>query len=220
LALIVVLLGAALVATGTTISNFVNGLGGIFQVSGFGNTQPRAFVVPNVEPFTNLSALTTITYNYSNAVTVTTDMPPAIQALYGNSQVLIAVGSIEAGVNLGDLTPQDIVYDEAQSTLTLTLPPAKITNCYLNDQETYVAERVSGLFAADSTVLDTESRRYALQQFLTLAQEGNILLEAQGRAATIVQEFAQSLVATSGQAITVQIVSDPIDTETLPETCA
>ncbi len=219
LALIVALLAAALFATGTTISNFVNGLGGIFQVNGFGVQQTKAFVIPEVEPFTNLSALTTITYNYANAVTVSTDMPPAIQALYGNSQVLVAVGSIEAGVDLGGLTRDDLTYDATQNTLTISLPGARITNCYLNDQKTYVAERVSGLFAADSTVLDTESRRYALQQFLTIAQEGNILLDAQSRAATIVQEFGQALVGTGGQDVKVAIVSEPINTVTLPETC-
>lgn len=209
---------AALFATASAVNNFIAGLGDLFR--GHGRApELRAFTVPDVEPFTLLSELTTLRYNYSGAVGVATDMPGALQALYGTSQVLIAVGSVEASVDLSRLTADSLVYDEATSTLTITLPGATITNCYLNEQQTFVAQRTSGPMAPDNTQLETHARRMAIAQFLAQAQESNLLGEAQTRAETIVSQFGQALVSQAGQGLEVKVVSAPPDRETLPPTC-
>jgi hypothetical protein len=218
LVLIVGVLAAALFATGATLNNFIAGVGDLFRGEGRA-PDLRGFTVPDVEPFTMLSALTTLSYNYSGAVGVATDMPGALQALYGTSQVLIAVGSVEAGVDLSRLTADSLAYDEATRTLTITLPGATITNCYLNEQQTFVAQRTSGPMAPDNTQLETQARRIAIAQFLAQAQESDLLGEAQTRAETLVRQFGQALVSQVGQAVTVEVVSAPPDRETLPPTC-
>lgn len=217
LALLIALLFALVLATGNTITNFIGSFTG--SLSGFGVPQARTFYVPSVEPFTALTQLTTIRYNYSNQVNTSTDMPAVLQALYGNSQVIIAVGSIEAGIDMSAMDENDILYDAEQRQLTLRIPAAQITNCYLNDQQTYIAERTSGLFAADSTTLDTESRRFALRGFLQQALEGGILPDAQAQAALLVRDLATTISNASDE-VRVVVLSDPVDENVpLPETC-
>ncbi|MFQ3660464.1 MAG: DUF4230 domain-containing protein, partial [Anaerolineae bacterium] len=208
----------ALFAAGSTLNNFIAGVGDLFRGGGRA-PDLRGFTVPDVEPFTMLSALTTLSYNYSGTVGVSTDMPGALQALYGTSQVLVAVGSVEAGVDLSRLTADSLAYDEATRTLTITLPGATITNCYLNEQQTFVAQRTSGPMAPDNAQLETQARRIAIAQFLAQAQESDLLGEAQTRAETLVRQFGQALVSQAGQAVTVEVVSAPPDRETLPPTC-
>jgi hypothetical protein len=218
LALIVALVVAVAAGAGATLNSIVSGITASLGLAGNPPQMTRQYDIPSVEPFTLLSDLTTVRYNYAIQVNSQTDMPPLLQALYGNSQVLIAVGSVEAGVSLGGLTPEALSYDEATRTLTIRVPAPRITACYLNDQQTYVAERSSGLFAADSPALDTASRRYALAQFLRLAQESSILEDARLQTAEILTRFAQALQNDPTLNIVVEVGSADASAP-LPETC-
>lgn len=150
--------------------------------------------LPSVEPFNELSQLTTMRYNYANIVTISTEMPPALQALYGSSLALVAVGHIEAGVDMGQMTQEDIAYDGETRTLTLNIPAPTLTTCYLDTQRTYVADQRTGVFASNQPRLNDESRRYALRRFRDMAQEEGILADAQAKAEAVVKGFAETLV--------------------------
>jgi hypothetical protein len=218
LVLIAALVVAVAAGAGASLNSILSGITASLGLAGNPPQMTRQYDIPPVEPFTLLSDLTTVRYNYAIQVNSQTDMPPLLQALYGNSQVLIAVGSVEAGVNLGGLTSDALRYDEASRTLTIAVPAPRITACYLNDQQSYIAERSSGIFAADSPALDTASRRYALAQFLRLAQESSILEDARLHTADILTRFAQALQNDPTLNIIAEVA--PADASApLPDTC-
>jgi hypothetical protein len=180
--------------------------------------------LPSVEPFNELSQLTTMRYNYANIVTISTEMPPALQALYGSSLALVAVGHIEAGVDMGQMTQEDIAYDGETRTLTLNIPAPTLTTCYLDTQRTYVADQRTGVFASNQPRLNDESRRYALRRFRDMAQEEGILADAQAKAEAVVKGFAETLVNAPLPAdavpVTVVVTTKPApENAPLVETC-
>src|SRR5699024_4539944 len=72
---------------GNTIGSILNMCGNAF------NPPRRTIVIPQVERLQKLQDLTTVKFNYAGAVTVSQDIPPALQPLYGNEQTLVAVVS-------------------------------------------------------------------------------------------------------------------------------
>ncbi|MCU0511502.1 MAG: DUF4230 domain-containing protein [Anaerolineae bacterium] len=187
--LIVALLVGAVIATGQTIGGFVNGFAGLFGGSNLIMVDTSRIYVPQVERIKQLTQLTTVRFSYASIVTSQSDMPALLQTLYGQSLVMVAVGHIQAGINLETLTADDVRYDEDSRIVTITLPPPTLLECFLNEAQSYVVERSSGVFAPDALTLDTTSRRFALQQFRAQALEEGILTQAQERAETALREL-------------------------------
>ncbi len=215
LLLVGVLLGGALIATGATLNNFLGNFVTLFRNSGIDPVTKEVYI-PEVEPIQQLSELSTVKYGYAEMVVSETNMPDLLSRLYGNSLVLVAVGNIRAGVDLSELTAEDIIYDEAANVLTLRLPAPRLQECFLNDNETYVAERRSGLIAPDAEQLDTESRRFAVRGFRDRAIEEGILQEAAQQAETVVQGFVESLT----DDVEVRVTTAPVAPDApLPDSC-
>jgi hypothetical protein len=198
----------------TTVNNLVNTLVGIF------NPPPptyrldtSALVLEKLKP---ISQLTTTRYNYSSIVTGERELPPILATLYGDRLVMIAVGHIEAGIDLLALTPEDIAL--ADGVLTINLPPPALLTCFLNEAESYVVSRDSGIFAAPAPNMDTETRRYALRQFRDMAVEGGILTEAQIHSQTAIQQFVGALGIANVRSVQVNS-STPDPNAVLPESC-
>lgn len=217
--------GGVFTGLGNATGDFFNNVGRLF---GFVPAATRVINLPNVEALEALSDLTTVRFNYARVVTSTSDMPPLLQGIYGNSLVMIAVGSIEAGIDLSQMSAEDLRYDSASNTLNVTIPAPRLQTCYLNEQQTEIVERSSGVFAPNQPSLDNDSRRFALRQFrdMALAGMGNggeeqrtILAEAQLEAGKVVSQFI-ALFNTGEGAPQVQISFKPIDPAVaLPETC-
>ncbi|NWF68941.1 MAG: DUF4230 domain-containing protein [Chloroflexi bacterium] len=181
------------------------------MISGGGTLGSRATVI--LERVQALAQLTTIRYNYSLMVTSSRDMPPLLAGLYGESLSFVAVGHVTAGVDLALLQAKDIV--EQNGILVITLPPPALQDCFLDEQQSYVVRRDTGLFANPSPALDNEARRFAIQQLRAAALEADILASAQQQAVTAVTQLAQAF----GQA-QVQLNSTPPDPNApLPLTC-
>lgn len=176
---------------------------------------PRNIYVPTVERVQALSQLTTTRYNYANIVTGQTDMPSLLSRLYGESLVMVAVVHINAGIDVGAIAEGDIVYDEATETITITLPPPTLQDCFLDENESYIAQRNSGIFAQPSTTLDTTTRRYAIRQFRDKALEDGILTDAANEAIEVVTEFMETVSDAN-----VNVIVEPINPDApMPETC-
>lgn len=216
LIVIVVLVGALVLSAGLSIDGFLREISRIFDG---GTTQTRSITIPTVDRVTRLSTLTTTRYNYANIVTTEFDMPQVLRALYGDRLVMIAVGHVQAGIDLSELEPDALVYDEELRTLTLTLPPPRLQECFLDESKTQIVERATGLFAQPATSLDLESRRYALRQFRDMAIEDGILAEASEIAVLVMRDFL-SLTLNPADEITLVIVpSVPPPDAPLPDTC-
>lgn len=216
LIVIVVLVGALVLSAGLSIDGFLREISRIFDG---GSAQTRSITIPTVDRVNRLSTLTTTRYNYANIVTTEIDMPQVLRALYGDRLVMIAVGHIQAGVDLSALGPEALVYDEAARTLTLQLPPPRLQECFLDESKTQIVERATGLFAQPATSLDLESRRYALRQFRNMALEDGILAETNENAVLVVRDFLGLLLDPADEITLVIVPSAPEAEAVLPDTC-
>lgn len=168
-----------------------------------------------LERIQGMSNLTSVRYNYSGVVTSEREMPELLQLLYGNKQVMIAVGHINAGIDLSRVTTSNIAIDG--STMIVQLPAPTLQDCFLNDQESYIMSQETGIFAEELPNLGTDARRYALEQFRDNALEEGILNEANLRAQTIIGELLKA----TAEDLTVQVlITQPDPNTPLPETCA
>src|SRR5450432_1626343 len=107
-----------------------------------------------------LSELLTTRYNYSSLVTSQRDMPGILGGLYGDKLLMVAVGHVNAGIDMSKINISDIT--QAGDTMTITLPAAHLEDCFLDEQASYVVERDTGVFARPAPNLDTEARRFAV----------------------------------------------------------
>lgn len=201
---------------GDTTGNFFDTLRAFFSP---GQRQITGIQLPEIERIQLLSDLTTTRFNYAQIVTASTDMPEPFATLYGDNLVMVAVGHIEAGIDLGALTADDVTLNESDNIVTLRLPAPVIQDCFLDEQQSYTVSRTTGVFASPSPALDSQARRYALNQFRDTAMEEGILREAQQEAENVLREFLV-LLNDPEQTLTIQFEFDPIDPNApLPATC-
>lgn len=157
-----------------------------------------------------LSSLTTTRYTFSTIVTTESDMPDWLKTLYGQKQVLVAVGYITAGVDMTQAKATG-----SGDSLSLTLPAPTLQDCILDEGKTYVAALEKGVFAPTNPTIDQQSRQFAVQQLRQSAINGEILTEARTQAQTAITNFV-NLVGVPN----VQINFMPADPNTpLPESC-
>ena len=218
--LIGVLAAGLILVGGMTVDSLWRDVSGFFDF--LGNAGRRGAVtiqVPEVERIQLLSELTTARFSYSGVVETAIDMPQLLQALYGDSQVMVAVVRIEAGIDLSNFSSEDLIYDAGAARLTMQLPAPRLRECFMDESQSYVVSRSTGLFAVTSPRLDSESRRFALAQFREQALEEGILAEAEERASTVMSAFAQLFVAAGSPVEEVLISFSPNDDAELPATC-
>jgi hypothetical protein len=100
---------------------------------------------------------------------------------YGDNRVtLVAHGTVKAGFDLQKVQPGDISISDRK--IRLVLPPAMVTDAYLNDRETQVLERTTGVMRVFDKTLEQEARKQAVGQLIVGAKKAGILAEAQDRA--------------------------------------
>jgi hypothetical protein len=136
-----------------------------------------------------LSDLVTVKYVVEK-VEVWEDPPSGLisQFVAGDNRVLLlARGVIKAGVDLGKLKPQDLRIDG--KTIWINLPPARITDAYLDDKETKVVERTTGFLRSFDKDLEQNIRRTAVEDMRQSASRGGILRDADERARTQLASF-------------------------------
>ncbi len=97
-----------------------------------------------------------------------------------NRVILVAHGIVKAGVDLNQLKPGDIRLEGGK--LHLQLPPAKITDLYLDDKRTEIIDRTTGLLRQFDKTLEQQARRAALDHLKLAARDSGILREAEERA--------------------------------------
>jgi hypothetical protein len=99
----------------------------------------------------------------------------------GTSRVLmVAHGVVKAGVDLGKVDARDIFISAKK--ISLVLPPAKITDAYLDDKQTQVVERTTGLLRTFDKDLEQSARAQALADIERAARHSGILKESEEKA--------------------------------------
>ncbi|HLX70955.1 MAG TPA: DUF4230 domain-containing protein, partial [Verrucomicrobiae bacterium] len=119
------------------------------------------------------------------------DDPPSgviSQFVQGNNRLLLlAQGVVKAGVDLSKLKPDDLKING--KTIWIRLPPAHITDAYLDDKETKVVERTTGFLRSFDKDLEQNVRRSAVEDMRLSAGRGGILKDADERARTQLASF-------------------------------
>ena len=141
--------------------------------------ETTATVVQQVQ---TLSDLVTVKYVMEKVIIL--DDPPsslAGQFFEGDNRILLlAHGVVKAGIDLKKLTVNDLMVSGKK--ITVHLPPAQITDAYLDEKQTKVVDWKRGFFRDFDKDLETAARQNAVDDIRRAARQNGILNDADERA--------------------------------------
>jgi hypothetical protein len=138
----------------------------------------------------DLSRLETASYTIEKVITAESGQG-ALSFLFGDRLILVAHGQVIAGVDLGKMSEEDVVVTQ-DGTVVVTLPPPEVLVVTLNNQESYVFDRDTGVVGMNPA-LETEARQAAEEEILNAALEDGILDMAQRNAEAYVRNLIMAL---------------------------
>jgi Protein of unknown function (DUF4230) len=151
-------------------------------------------VVQGIHPLNDLA-----TVKYTTQVLVTEEENPEIfrgvhlpEWLTGEKLLLVAVGEVDAEVDLGQLGPEDVRV--IGDTIYINLPEARILDSSLVEDKTRLYDRDRGLFRIrgnDEQI--EEARRDAEDRIVEAARDNDILDKGQDNAETSISSLVTSL---------------------------
>ena len=188
LALVIVVLGVAL---GIGLARYGSTLPVVGQL--LGEKPPRTTTGPVVvEGIHELDQLATV--RWTESVPVTKESGGDVwERVFGGEKVLvIATGSVEAGVDLGDIHKGDVSVNGG--TVTIDLPEPQTLSASLDEKTTRVYDRdLSPLnFYPDDDLVE-EARLRAVEKIEASARENGILDTAEANARDSIRAFVASL---------------------------
>jgi hypothetical protein len=100
--------------------------------------------------------------------------------LSGDRLLLIANGTVVAGVDLEQLSPDAVTVSPDGSAVTIDMPPVQIFNMnnILDNSKTHVYDRQTGLLRAPDQDLETQARQVAESEILQAACDAGIMQRA------------------------------------------
>src|SRR5215211_7629427 len=149
-----------------------------------------------VQGIQRLNELATVKYTTQVIVTEKENTKifrqPLPEFLTGGKLLLVAVGEVDAGVDLGALKPEDVRI--VGNTVSIDLPDARILGSSLDEEGTKLYDRDRGLFKIRGNYeLIEEARRDAEDRMVEAARENGILDKAQNNAETSIRTLVTSL---------------------------
>ena len=188
LAFVIVVLGVAL---GVGLARFGETLPLVGPL--LGEKPPRTTTGPVVvEGIRELDQLATVRWTESVPVTRESGGDLWERVFDGEKVLLIATGSVEAGVDLGDIQKDDV--SVKGDTVTIDLPEAEILSASLDEKTTRVYDRdFSPLnFHPDDDFVE-KARLRAVEKVEASARENGILDTAEGNAEDSIRAFVTTL---------------------------
>lgn len=137
----------------------------------------RASVVKEIQ---SLGSLETASYSIEKIVEAGQEGNAIQDLLYGDRILLIANGKVVAGVDLFQLSEDDVVV--SGSTLSVNLPSPVILSSSLDNSKTKVYDRTQGYLNKGNKDLETEARKSAEASITKAACDSGILEEARDNA--------------------------------------
>jgi hypothetical protein len=136
-----------------------------------------------------LSRLETASFTIEKVITAESGEGP-LGFLFSDRLLLVAQGQVIAGVDLARMSERDVRV--AGTSVFITLPAAEIFVATLNNENTYVYDRQTGLFGQQID-LETLARQEAERAILQAALEDGILTMAQGNAEQYIGSLLRAL---------------------------
>ena len=138
----------------------------------------------------SLARLETIQYSIEKVVQANSGQQE-LWMLFGDKLIFVAHGTVIAGVDLADLSPDDLWMDAG--TLYVQLPEPEIFVATLDNEKSYVYDRDTGLFTKGNIDLETLARQAAEDEIEKAALEDGILDLAQTNAEYYLLRLFQAL---------------------------
>jgi hypothetical protein len=107
--------------------------------------------------------------------------------------LLVASGSVVAGVDLSGLTDADVVIDPVGHKVRLRLPSSEILSSRLDADHTFVYQRDTDLLARRKESLETQARQEAERTLAKAAAEGGIVERSNASVRRTVETLLRSL---------------------------
>jgi hypothetical protein len=155
---------------------------------------PTPTILPDpvtiVHEIRSLARLETIQFSLEKIITAETRQG-VFEWLVGDRLIFVAHGEVIAGIDLNKLDPGDLVVKDA--VLYVTLPEAEIFITALDNEQSYVYDRDTGLFTHGEVNLETEARQVAEREIEKSALEDGILELAQQNAISFLDRLFRDL---------------------------
>jgi hypothetical protein len=137
-----------------------------------------------------LARLETIQYSVEKVITGETGQG-LFKTFVGDKLLFIAHGTVIAGVDLSKLTLDHI--QERDGGLVLSLPEPEIFIASLDNEQSYIYDRQTGIFTKGNPQLETEVRRAAEKEIEAAALQDGILKLAKQNAISYLKNFLRDL---------------------------
>ncbi len=145
-----------------------------------------------VEGIRDLNQLATLRLTESVLITRESGGTGLERIFSGERVLLVAVGEVEAGVDLANMGEEDVQIDGDR--VTIRLPEPEILSTSLDEDETAVYDRDFGLlnFRPDDELVE-EARDEAVERVEEAARENDVLDSARRNAEDSIRAFATTL---------------------------
>jgi hypothetical protein len=145
-----------------------------------------------VEGIQELDWLATVRWTESVVVTRESGGTRLEQFLTGERVLLVATGEVEAGVDLAEMSEDDVRVDGDR--VTIDLPEPQILSSSLDEERTRVYDRDRGILNLGmDDVLLQEARQDAEAEIVATAEENGILQTAESNAEESIRAFVTTL---------------------------
>ncbi len=137
---------------------------------------PTPTVLPDpvtiIRQVQSLARLETIQYTVEKVITAEVNQG-IFGPLFGDKLLLVAHGSVIAGIDLNKLNSTDLTL--TGDVLEVRLPAAEVFSATLDNQKSYIYDRKTGLLTKGDMQLETAARQAAEQEILKAAESDGIL---------------------------------------------
>jgi hypothetical protein len=155
---------------------------------------PTPTIIPDpvtiINEVQSLARLETIRYTVEKVVTAEVNQG-VLGPLFGDRLLFVAHGYVIAGIDMSKIKAEDMWL--AGEMLNVRLPATEILVATLDNDKSYVYDRVTGLFTQGDPTLETQVRQVAEQEILKAATAEGILDQATTNAQTYLRWFFETL---------------------------
>ena len=162
------------------------------QVSKLLNPTPTILPDPVtiIREVQSLARLETIQYTVEKVITAEINQG-VFGPLFGDRLLFVAHGYVIAGIDLSAIETEDLRLED--SILYVTLPESEVFVATLNNDESYVYDRTTGILRKSDQDLETNARQVAEAEILNAALEDDILGQAQQNAEIYLERLFNTL---------------------------
>jgi hypothetical protein len=155
---------------------------------------PTPTIIPDpvtiIHEVQSLARLETIRYTVEKVVTAEVNQG-LLGPLFGDRLLFVAHGYVIAGIDMSKIKPEDLWL--VGEMLNVRLPATEILVATIDNDKSYVYDRVTGLFTNGDPTLETQVRQVAEQEILKAATAEGILSQATTNAQTYLRWFFETL---------------------------